>query len=240
MSLRNFQAGSSTGETITTTLPEIFMVVTAPEPVFPAYDVNEDGVTDATDAQLVVTALWQKPPENPRTDVNGDGVVDGKDLILVAEHLGEGVAPAAPSNVELPPEVTLEMVEYALDVLRAADDGSLAFQQGIAKLEQLLALFIPEKTALLHNYPNPFNPETWIPYQLAEPAEVTVHIYATNGVLVRTLALGYQPAGIYQYRSRAAYWDGKNEVGETVASGVYFYTLTAGDFTATGKMLVMK
>ena len=116
----------------------------------------------------------------------------------------------------------------------------IAFQQGIANLEQLLALFIPEKTALLHNYPNPFNPETWIPYQLAEPAEVTLDIYATNGVLVRTLALGYQPAGIYQYRSRAVYWDGKNEVGEPVASGIYFYTLTAGDFTATGKMLIRK
>ena len=98
----------------------------------------------------------------------------------------------------------------------------------------------PDETALLHNYPNPFNPETWIPYQLAESAEVTFRIYATSGVLVRTLALGYQPAGIYQYRSRAAYWDGKNEVGESVASGIYFYTLTAGDFTATRKMLIRK
>ena len=132
------------------------------------------------------------------------------------------------------------MVEQALDILRAADDGSLTFQRGIANLEQLLTLFIPEQTALLHNYPNPFNPETWIPYQLAAPAEVTLDIYATNGVLVRTLVLGYQPAGIYQYRSRAAYWDGKNEVGESVASGVYFYTFTAGDFTATGKMLIRK
>ena len=98
----------------------------------------------------------------------------------------------------------------------------------------------PDETALLHNYPNPFNPETWIPYQLSEPAEVTIRIYAASGVLVRTLAVGYQPVGIYQYRSRAAYWDGKNEVGESVASGIYFYTLTAGDFTATRKMLIMK
>ena len=98
----------------------------------------------------------------------------------------------------------------------------------------------PDETALLHNYPNPFNPETWIPYQLSEPADVTIHIYATSGVLVRTLSLGYQPVGIYQYRSRAAYWDGRNEVGESVASGVYFYTLTAGDFTATRKMLIRK
>ena len=98
----------------------------------------------------------------------------------------------------------------------------------------------PDQTQLLVNYPNPFNPETWIPYQLAEPAEVTVRIYATNGVLVRTLGLGHQSAGYYTNRSRAAYWDGKNEVGESVASGVYFFTLTAGDFTATRKMLIMK
>ena len=101
-------------------------------------------------------------------------------------------------------------------------------------------VWCPDETALLHNYPNPFNPETWIPYQLAEAAEVTVHIYAASGVLVRTLALGHQPAGIYQHRSRAVYWDGKNEVGESVASGVYFYTLTAGDFAATRKMLILK
>ena len=98
----------------------------------------------------------------------------------------------------------------------------------------------PDETALLHNYPNPFNPETWIPYQLAVSAEVALRIYAANGALVRTLDLGHQPAGIYWSRSRAAYWDGKNEVGEPVASGIYFYTLTAGDFTATRKMLIRK
>ena len=96
------------------------------------------------------------------------------------------------------------------------------------------------KTALLPNYPNPFNPETWIPYQLAESAEVTVHIYATSGALVRTLTLGHQFTGIYQSRSRAAYWDGRNDVGEAVASGVYFYTFTAGNFFATRKMLILK
>ncbi len=101
-------------------------------------------------------------------------------------------------------------------------------------------LLLPDETALLANYPNPFNPETWIPYQLAEAGEVTFHIYAANGALVRTLDLGHQAAGLYQYRSRAAYWDSKNEVGEPVASGVYFYTLTAGDFTATRKMLIRK
>ena len=93
---------------------------------------------------------------------------------------------------------------------------------------------------LLANFPNPFNPETWIPYQLAKDADVSLHIYAVNGTLVRTLILGHQPAGIYRSRSRSAYWDGRNEFGEPVASGLYFYTLTTDDFTATRKMLIRK
>ena len=132
------------------------------------------------------------------------------------------------------------MIQAWIERARVEDDGSLAFREGIAYLQSLLALLVPEETALLPNYPNPFNPETWIPYQLSEPAEVTLRIYAVNGELVRTLDLGHTPAGNYQNRSRAAHWDGKNEMGEAVASGVYFYTLTAGDFTATRKMLIRK
>ncbi len=98
----------------------------------------------------------------------------------------------------------------------------------------------PEATQVLANYPNPFNPETWIPYHLAEPANVMVRIYAADGILVQTLILGHQPAGMYQSRVRAAYWDGRNALGEPVASGIYFYTFTAGDFTATRKMLIRK
>ena len=98
----------------------------------------------------------------------------------------------------------------------------------------------PDRTALLTNYPNPFNPETWIPYQLAEAAGVTVTIYDLQGRVVRNLDFGHQSAGIYQDKSRAAYWDGRNQLGEAVASGIYFYTLTAGDFIATDKMIVRK
>ena len=99
---------------------------------------------------------------------------------------------------------------------------------------------LPDETGLLVNYPNPFNPETWIPYQLSEPTEVTLTIYTVNGNVVRRLALGHQLGGIYHSKSRAAYWDGKNKLGEAVASGVYFYTLSAGDFTATRKMFIRK
>ena len=117
--------------------------------------------------------------------------------------------------------------------------GKLVFREDAA-LAPTLPTTIPKTTALLPNYPNPFNPETWVPYQLAAAADVTLTIYAADGTLVRTLALGHRPAGVYQSKSRAAYWNGRNELGEPVASGIYFYTLTAGDFSATGKMLVRK
>ena len=102
------------------------------------------------------------------------------------------------------------------------------------------APLMPATTALLTNFPNPFNPETWIPYQLAKPAEVTLTLYDIRGVVVRRLKLGHQAAGFYQSRSRAIHWDGRNNIGEKVASGVYFYTLTAGEFTATRKLLIRK
>lgn len=139
-------------------------------------------------------------------------------------------------NEELMPA----LVQAWIDKARAEDDGSLAFQQGIENLERLLASLLPEKTALLANYPNPSNPETWIPYHLAKSAEVTVTIYAGNGAVVRILKLGHQVAGIYQSRNRAVYWDGRNSMGESVASGIYFYTLSADDFTVTRKLLIRK
>ena len=205
-------------------------------------DVNEDGVTDMADLAIVSQLVAQTmgtPVENPRADVNGDGVVDGEDFALVAANLGEGEA-AAPSQAALPAGLTLEKVEWALNFLYAANTGSPAFRRGIAKLEGFLALLVPDKTLLLANYPNPFNPETWIPYQLSKPAEVTVTIYAANGAVVRRLDLGHRRAGSYDSRGRAAYWDGRNAQGEPVASGVYFYTLSAGEFSATRKMVIRK
>ena len=208
----------------------------------PAYDVNRDGRTDILDLIIVGQDFGKARAANARTDVNRDGKRNIADLVLVAQHLGElsgvSAAPAAlaMSDLKLDPARIRTWIAQA----QLENDGSLAFQQGIANLRQLLALLVPKRTAVLTNYPNPFNPETWIPYQLSEATKVVVRIYAVNGTLVRTLHLGHQPAGIYQSRSRAAYWDGTNEVGESVASGLYFYTLTAGDFTATRKMLVRK
>ena len=99
---------------------------------------------------------------------------------------------------------------------------------------------IPSESELLANYPNPFNPETWIPYRLAKAAEVTLDIYDTNGRLVRTIDVGFKPAAVYESRASAIYWDGRNANGESVASGVYFYQLQAGDHSATRRMVIVK
>ena len=98
----------------------------------------------------------------------------------------------------------------------------------------------PKDTILAQNYPNPFNPETWIPYQLSKSAEVSIHIHNVAGHLIRTLDLGLKPTGSYMTPSTAAYWDGKNTVGERVASGIYFYTLQTADFAATRRMVILK
>ena len=113
-------------------------------------------------------------------------------------------------------------------------------KRSLIQLPELVTYEIPSETQLLRNYPNPFNPETWIPYRLAEDAFVTLIIYDQTGHVVRTLDVGHQVAAVYESRSKAVYWDGRNNVGERVASGVYFYHLSAGDFSATRKMLILK
>ena len=233
LALRKFQFGSTTGDNIPAGPHEIRINV---EEGLPTGDVNRDGVISILDLILVAQQLGKRVPTGSAVDINGDGVVSILDLIRVAQ--GIAGSPAAPAiGAESADAAT---IEAWIAQARLEDDGSLAFKQGIANLENLLASLIPEETALLHNYPNPFNPETWIPYQLAESAEVTLTIYDINGQLVRRLAVGHQAAGMYKSRSRAIYWDGRNQLGESVASGLYFYTLTTGDFTATRRMLILK
>ena len=212
--------------------------VTVTEPSVVREDVNADGVVDVKD--LVYVAERYGQTGDTTADVNGDGIVNIDDLILVAAVLDAGTAAAPslhPTTIEL---LTVEDVELWLSQARQRDVTDPNVRKTILFLEQLLAVLIPKETVLLPNYPNPFNPETWIPYQLAAPADVNISIYAADGRLVRRLDLGHRSVGMYESRSRAAYWDGKNALGEPVASGVYFYTLTAGEFTATRKMLVRK
>ena len=230
VALQNFKFGSSTGETIPAGPHEIHITV---EQSLPTGDVNRDGDVDILDLILVAQQLGKSVPANSPVDINGDGVVNIFDLTLVAQGIGGAAAPAARG-------IDSATIEAWIAQARLADDGSIAFRQAIANLEVLLASMIPSETALLPNYPNPFNPETWIPYQLTAPAEVTLTIYDMNGGVVRRLAVGPQAAGLYQSRSRAAYWDGRNQRGESVASGIYFYTLKTSEFTATRKMLIRK
>ena len=113
-------------------------------------------------------------------------------------------------------------------------------KQSRIELGNLIVYEIPTETELLPNFPNPFNPETWIPYRLAEDAFVTLTIYDTAGAVVRSIDVGYKSAAVYESRTKAIYWDGRNEFGEGVASGVYFYHLSAGDYSATRKMLIIR
>ena len=199
--------------------------------------VNGGGVVNIADLVEVAQNFGQVGEND--ADINGDGVVNIVDIILVAVALGE-VAGAPAAHAEAFLMLTAAEVEQWLIEAKQLQNEDPRYFRGILFLEQLLTTLTPKKIVLFPNYPNPFNPETWIPYQLSKPAEVTLHIYGVNGALIQTLALGHQQAGAYKDRSRAAYWDGRNAQGEPVASGVYFYTLTAGDFTATRKMLIQK
>ena len=202
-----------------------------------AEDVNVDGTVNILDLVFVASNLGQSGDNI--ADVNGDGDVNILDLVLVAGALGN--ASAAPSsNPEAMRMLDAPDVQQWLSQTRQLNLMDATSQGGIRFLERLLAMLAPKETALLPNYPNPFNPETWLPYQLAKPSEVTLTVYSAAGEVVRTLELGYQPAGTYQTQSRSAYWDGRNAFGELVASGLYFYTLSAADFRATRKMLVRK
>ena len=209
----------------------------ATEPARRKEDVTADGTVNIQDLVSVAANLGQSG-DTP-ADVNGDGIVNIQDLVLVAGVLSSSdSAPAL--NAQVPQTFTAADVEKWLQEAQQLSLTDPAFQPGILILEQLLATLTPKQTALLPNYPNPFNPETWIPYQLAKPADAKISIYAADGKLIRRLGLGTQGVGIYESRSRAAYWDGKNASGESVASGIYFYTLSAGNFRATRRMLILK
>ena len=204
-------------------------------------DVDNDGDVDINDLLAVISNFGSASPG--RNDVDSDGDVDADDIRRVFNELltAERAAAGAPAQAARRITHTAEALHHYVQQTKQNGmlDGHL--HRALRVLEELIEPFLtPDETALLRNYPNPFNPETWIPYQLSKPADVTFSIYSVDGRLVRTLSLGYQAAGVYRHRSRAAYWDGRNALGESVASGVYFYTLTAGAFIATGKMLIRK
>ena len=245
VTLSNPRAGSSALKI--TSLDRLRFAITVEPGIFSVQDVNQDGEVNLLDLMLVAQNLGGNLSTNPRSDVNSDGKIDILDLIIVAGHISNSPT-SAPSFLGIHNKTALsdnreliaESIQTWIKQAQIKNDGSVLFQDGIVNLQKLLETLIPVKTKLLNNYPNPFNPETWIPYQLSEPGEVSLRIYTADGKIVRNFMLGYQNIGIYKNRSRAIYWNGKNNFGEPVASGLYFYTLTAGDFTTTKKMLITK
>ena len=205
-----------------------------------ASDVNSDGKINNTDLLLVASALGQKAPTNPSVDVNGDGTVNAADLIVVIANLDEQVILAAPEIGTKLTVVDRTLIQAEINRLQLENDNSLKYERTLMFLQSLLASAVPQETRLLPNYPNPFNPETWIPYELAGGTDVRILIYDAKGRLIRRLKLGYQPEGYYTDRNRAAYWDGRNALGERVASGIYFYQLQTNESSALRKMLIVK
>ena len=201
-------------------------------------DVNNDGSVNILDLILIASDLGNVGT-NLAADVNRDGVVSILDLVLAA-GMFEGTAAAPAAHAQAPKTLTAVEVQGWLTDARALEVRDPIMKRGFLVLEQLLAALTPTETELLPNYPNPFNPETWIPYRLAEDAFVTLTIYDQSGHVIRTLDVGHRIASAYENRSKAIYWDGRNGLGEPVASGLYFYTLTAGNFSATRKMVILK
>ena len=200
-------------------------------------DVNADGVVNIQDLVLVASSFGETGENS--ADINADGVVNIADLVLVAGALG--ATAAAPSiHAESLELLTAADVRQWLSQAHRLNSSHVDYQRGLLVLEQLLTALAPKETLLLPNYPNPFNPETWIPYQLATSGDVKITIYDARGVVVRRLELGYRQAGYYTNRSRAAYWDGCNGLGEHVASGLYFYHLEAEGVSLLRKMVTLK
>ena len=219
--------------------PVVSQPTQPPQPTQPTdnskYDVNGDGTVDLLD---VIAPLVQ--PNNMKNDVNGDGVVDIRDTQEIDANRDAAVA--APSlDIDVKAlDINFDRVQEQIETLLASGDMSITTQRALLYLQHLLASARPDETVLLANYPNPFNPETWIPYHLAESTDVRVNIYDAQGTLVRVLPLGHQTAGYYTSRSRAAYWDGRNALGERVASGIYFYQLQTDAVSPMRKMVILK
>ena len=226
---------------------------------YPSWDVNQDGKVDEKDVVLITLTITNESPDvngdgtvdtDDRTaaDANKDGSVDTDDLLLVFEKQDRPVNLGAPLlNAEnagldwkLLEHIDAGRLRVQLQILHTENDGSLKYRQAIAFLQAVLVAIQPNQTLLLPNYPNPFNPETWIPYQLQHASDVHITIYDMQGAIVRRLALGYQAEGYYRVRGRAAHWDGRNHVAERVASGIYFYQLETDSVSLLRKMVILK
>ena len=203
------------------------------------YDVNGDGSVDSMDVDALIVAVAAGVTD-AKYDVNGDGKVDIFDVSAVSTKRSGGAAGAPTLLGTKLSTVQIDRLQEQIDLLIASNDRSPDTMRILIYLQQLIVMARPEKTQLLANYPNPFNPETWIPYELATDTDVRLTIYNTHGVVIRTLELGHQSSGYYTGRDRAAYWDGRNAYGEQVASGIYFYQFETDTMSSMRKMVILK
>ena len=203
------------------------------------YDINGDGSVDSMDVDILIIAA-ASGITTAKYDVNGDGKVNAADVKAVNANLSKGAASAPSLLGRKFSALEVQRLQEQIDLLVATNDRSPAAMKTLIYLQQLIAMARPEKTQLLANYPNPFNPETWIPYELATDTDVKITIYTSTGVVVRALQLGQKSAGYYTDRERAAYWDGRNAFGEPVASGVYYYQLETDGQSLLRKMVILK
>ena len=211
-----------------------------PEPQKLTGDVNGDGTVNIFDL-VIAAGSFGKTGAGIMGDVNGDDAVNIFDLVIVAGNFGQSLlaAPATAAKIDLSTDQKRHIAS-AIDQLESNPNRSSAEEMVLGVLKAILPERLPTTTQLLANYPNPFNPETWIPFQLSQDAAVTVTIYDVQGKRIRQLQLGLVTAGRYVTADQAAYWDGKSETGQVVASGTYFYQLRAGDYTETRKMVILK
>ena len=211
----------------------------------PNPDANLDGRINVLDLIVVASSFNEQPPGNPLADTNKDGVVNLFDLVFVVEHLSQNAAaPSQLAFIESIPTSAKQVIaaHRALSELEAMPSKTPRVRLAIELLRHYLSVADRnvKETKLLPNYPNPFNPDTWIPYQLSEASTVAVKIYDVTGSVVRIIQVGHKPGGYYLTRERAVYWDGRNQNGEPVSSGVYFYTLNTDTYTQTRRMVILK
>ncbi len=219
-------------------------------------DINRDGLIDILDFLIITAHFGEKPPTNARMDINEDGQINLEDLVSIINLIEENqTAAAAPTQKHQSQTASYAMPNRIRTLSNASVAHLYAFYQKIEGIQgdatqiALVKRFLerllmpiggPLETKLHPNYPNPFNPETWIPYQLAKDTEITIRIYNTSGEIVRTLFSGHQASGYYISRGQAAHWDGRNELGEAVASGIYIYELETPIFKQTRKLVIVK
>jgi len=184
---------------------------------------------------------WNKATKRIEEIFPGKGVFRSADRAESWEEMNAGLTDLNIWSIAIDPKNPRRVYAGTSNgVFVIAQTGDFPWASVELEEKQIITLGKVKRNALLQNYPNPFNPETWIPYLLAEPAEVTIQIYNVTGQVVRTLHIGRQDSGEYVSKGRAAHWDGRNNAGERVASGVYFYQIQAGNFTAMRRLAICK